>query len=488
MFLGRCANTTAPGAVRCPARNPRVALALSVVLCLPAWATAEAPLPQVDFNHTIRPLLSDRCFACHGPDEGAREARLRLDTPEGAYAPRGVNRNRQAVVPGDPERSEVYRRIMTDDPLDQMPPPESHLSLSDEEKAWIRLWIEQGAEYHPHWAFQPVTAVPVAQPRSGSLRAHPIDTFVEARLAQAGLSLAPAASRETLIRRLSFDLTGLPPALAAIDAFERDPAPDAYERLVERLLADPAYGERRANEWLDLARYADTFGYQSDAENEVWPWRDWVIRAFNANLPYDQFIEWQLAGDLQPSPSHDQVLATAFNRLHRQTNEGGSIEEEFRIEYAADRLHTAGTAFLGLTMECARCHDHKFDPISQHDYFGMFAFFNNIDESGLYSHFTRATPSPTLLLYPEGTEKSIAHSRIASPPWKPCAPRLLPPLASGSHRNPASQSHPHRCRPRWHGSTSSASRTTGPQTGWTRPAWRPWWRRRTGSKASRVAH
>jgi hypothetical protein len=445
MFCGRRANTTAPGSAPRIPRIPGFALALGIVFSLSASPTPEAPVPRVDFNHLIRPLLSDRCFACHGPDEAAREARLRLDTPEGAYALRGVNRDRQAVVPGDPDRSEIYRRIMTDDPLDQMPPPESHLALSAEEKAWIRLWIEQGAEYHPHWAFQPVANVTVPQPGSGSPVAHPIDAFVRARLDAAGLSLAPEASREILIRRLSFDLTGLPPTLAAIDAFERDAAPQAYERLVKRLLANPAYGERRANEWLDLARYADTFGYQSDAENEVWPWRDWVIRAFNANLPYDQFLEWQLAGDLLPSPSHDQVLATAFNRLHRQTNEGGSIEEEFRIEYAADRVQTAGTAFLGLTMECARCHDHKFDPISQHDYFRMFAFFNNIDESGLYSHFTRATPSPTLLLYPEVTESehralkdriaaletlraeaAAAHLPFALKPQPPITPTALP--------------------------------------------------------------
>ena len=358
----------------------------------------------VSFNHQIRPLLSDRCFSCHGPDERARKGKLRLDTAEDVLAPRGARGDRWVLVPGDPEQSELYLRITSEDEMDLMPPAESNLKLAEEEKALIRRWIEEGAEYQPHWAFIPVAEVEVPRPAESLRLANPIDAFVQARLEREGMGLAPMATRETLIRRLRFDLTGLPPSLEEIDAFLADDAPDAYERLVDRLLAEPAYGERRANEWLDLARYADTYGYQSDVEVDLSPWRDWVIRAFNENLAYDQFVTWQLAGDLLPSPSRDQVLATAFNRLHRQTNEGGSIEEEFRTEYAADRVQTAGTAFLGLTLECARCHDHKFDPISQKDFFRMFAFFNNIDESGLYSHFTRATPTPTMLLYPEGME------------------------------------------------------------------------------------
>jgi hypothetical protein len=362
----------------------------------------ESASDLVSFNHQIRPLLSDRCFSCHGPDERARKARLRLDVVDGVYDPRGARGDRFILVPGKPEASELYLRITAEDETDLMPPPESHRTLVAEEKALIRLWIEQGAEYQPHWAFIPVAAVTVPQAVDATKALTPIDRFVQARLAREGLSPAPVASRESLIRRLRFDLTGLPPSLEEIDAFVADDAVDAYERLVDRLLGDPAYGERRANEWLDLARYADTYGYQSDVEVDLSPWRDWVIGAFNDNLPYDEFITWQLAGDLLPGASQDQILATAFNRLHRQTNEGGSIEEEFRTEYAADRVQTAGTAFLGLTLECARCHDHKFDPITQKDYFQMFAFFNNIDESGLYSHFTRATPSPTMLLYPAG--------------------------------------------------------------------------------------
>jgi mono/diheme cytochrome c family protein len=382
--------------------------ALALVL---AWwwafqlaAQTVAEPTTVSFNHQIRPLLSDRCFSCHGPDERARKGKLRLDTSEDGLAPRGARGDRWILVPGDPERSELYLRIASEDEMDLMPPAESNLKLDEEERALIRRWIEQGAEYQPHWAFIPVAEVEVPLPAESSESANPIDAFVQARLEREGMGLAPRATRETLIRRLRFDLTGLPPSLEEIDALVADDAPDAYERLVDRLLAEPAYGERRANEWLDLARYADTYGYQSDVEVDLSPWRDWVIRAFNDNLAYDQFVTWQLAGDLLPSPARDQLLATAFNRLHRQTNEGGSIEEEFRTEYAADRVQTAGTAFLGLTMECARCHDHKFDPISQKDFFRMFAFFNNIDESGLYSHFTRATPTPTMLLYPDGVE------------------------------------------------------------------------------------
>ncbi len=237
---------------------------------------------------------------------------------------------------------------------------------------------------------------------------NPLDRFVLARLDAEPLTPAPEATKERLIRRLTFDLTGLPPTLAEIDAFLDDPAPDAYERLVDRLLASPRFGERMAVDWLDLARYADTYGYQADVYRAMWPWRDWVIQAFNANLPYDQFITWQLAGDLLPEPTRAQVLATAFNRHHRQTNEGGSIEEEFRVEYVADRTNTFATAFLGLTLECARCHSHKYDPITQKEYYQLFGFFNSIDESGLYSHFTDAVPTPTLLLTSADQDRAIA--------------------------------------------------------------------------------
>jgi cytochrome c553 len=359
---------------------------------------------KVDFSFQIRPILADHCFKCHGQDEKARKGKLRLDVPESAYAIRDAARKEAAVVPRHPERSQLCWRIAATNEDDRMPPPASKLSLTSEEKRLLKLWVEQGAEYKPHWAFSPVAETKVPRLADKSHARNAIDAFIQARLARDGIKPAAEASRETLIRRLSFDLRGLPPSLDEIDAFCADTSGDAYEHLVDKLLASPAYGEQQAALWLDLARFADTYGYQNDIDRDMSPWRDWVIRAFNQNLPYDQFITWQIAGDLLPSAMRDQLVATAFNRLHRQTNEGGSIDDEFRAEYVADRVATTGTAFLGLTLGCARCHDHKYDPVSQKNFYRMAAFFNNIDESGLYSHFTRATPSPSLLLYPEGQE------------------------------------------------------------------------------------
>lgn len=359
-----------------------------------------APAGKVDFTSQIRPLLSDRCFTCHGPDSAKRKAKLRLDTRDGAL--KLLEDDLWVIAPGDPARSEMVRRITSGDPDEMMPPPESHRTLSEPEKALLTRWIREGAEYRNHWSLEPIAAH-ISAPSTGSSTG-PIDAFIDARLAEESVTATPPASREALARRLALDLTGLPPTPAEIDAFVADRAPDAYARLVERYLASPAYGERMALDWLDLARYADTYGYQNDVARDMSPYRDWVIRAFNDNIPYDRFLTWQLAGDLLPNPTRDQRIATAFNRLHRQTNEGGSVEEEFRTEYVIDRVNTFGTSMLGLTMECARCHDHKFDPITQRDYYGLFAFFNSIDESGIYSHFTSATPSPSLLLWSEADE------------------------------------------------------------------------------------
>jgi hypothetical protein len=360
---------------------------------------------RVDFNYQIRPLLSDRCFRCHGPDSSKRKAELRLDRREGVF--KDIGDGWAIVKPRNPERSELIRRINADLDDDLMPPPDSHLALSDDEKAMLRRWVLEGADYRSHWSLMPVKAAVVPALPTGHQPANPIDAFVRARLHREPNAPAPAlpAAPEILIRRLSLNLTGLPPTPAEIDAFVGDPSSAAYARAVDRYLESPAYGERMAMDWLDLARYADTYGYQADVERDMSPYRDWVIRAFNDNLPYDRFLTWQLAGDLLPNATSEQRIATAFNRLHRQTNEGGSIEEEFRTEYVADRVNTFGTAMLGLTLECARCHDHKFDAITQRDYFSLFAFFNSIDESGLYSHFTNATPSPSLLLWPEGKER-----------------------------------------------------------------------------------
>ena len=371
-----------------------------------AASTGAAPganTDKIDFNFQIRPLLSDRCFKCHGPDERTRKKKLRLDSPEGMFKKLP---GRLAVVhPGDTRRSELIRRIFSTDPEEVMPPPDSQLTLTPTEKDQLRRWVAQGAEFKSHWSLIPVEKVAVPRVQNKKGFPNPVDAFVQAKLIPLGLSPAPEANRETQLRRLALDLTGLPPSLAELDLFLADPATNAWDRVIDRYLNSQAYGERMAVDWLDLARYADTYGYQSDVERDLSPWRDWVIRSFNQNLPYDQFLTWQVAGDLLPNATRDQHLATAFNRLHRQTNEGGSIEEEFRAEYVSDRVNTFGTAMLGLTLGCARCHDHKYDPIKQRDYYSITAFFNSIDESGLYPHFTRATPTPTLLLWPQDKEK-----------------------------------------------------------------------------------
>jgi len=362
-------------------------LLLSVPLVAFAALAAAAPAAPVRYNRDIRPILSDKCFFCHGFDEKKREAGLRLDTREGAL-------NKNAIVPGKPAQSELLKRVTTKDAGDHMPPAKSKLaSLTTAEVELLRRWIAEGAQYEAHWAFVPLQSVPLPKPPAAS----PIDAIVSAALAPRKLKLQPEADRNTLLRRVSFDLTGLPPTPAEVEAFVKDTAPDAYEKLVDRLLTSPHFGERMAVDWLDIARYADSYGFQVDREREMWPWRDWVIKSFNENLPFDKFVSAQLAGDLLPNPTDDQILATAFNRLHQQETEGGSVEEEYRVEYVADRVQTFATAFLGLTFECARCHDHKYDPIAQKEYYGLFSFFQNVDEAGLYSFFTPSVPTPAMM-------------------------------------------------------------------------------------------
>jgi hypothetical protein len=386
-----------PGSVPpAPLAPSRVWLATALGLlglsttALPATAANPAP---IDFSRQVRPILSDTCFHCHGPDEAGRKARLRLDTFDGATRDKG---GLAAIVPGHSLDSELIARVLSTDPDEAMPPPDSKRArLTPEQIAILKQWIDEGASYQPHWAFQPLA--PVATPESRA-EASPIDRFVVAGLARRGLSLQPEADRDALLRRITFDLTGLPPTPAELAAFRNDSAPDALERTVDRLLASPRFGERMATDWLDLARYADSFGFQVDRDREMWPWRDWVIQAFNRNLPWNQFVTWQLAGDLLPGATDEQILATAFNRLHPQEAEGGSVEEEYRVNYVNDRVATFGTAFLGLTLDCARCHDHRYDPISQREYYSLWAFFQNIDEAGLYSYFTRSVPTPTLWL------------------------------------------------------------------------------------------
>ena len=376
---------------------------------------AQTTVKTVDFDRDIRPILSDRCYFCHGPDQKQRQAGLRLDLEADA---------RHVISPGAPDDSELWLRIVSEDDDERMPPPSSRLEVSAEERLLIRAWIQQGGNWKKHWAFEPrgqpqPPEVPFPQPV-----ANPIDRFLLKKLEQQRLTFSPRATPERLIRRVTFDLTGLPPTLEELDAFLSDSSPQAWETLVDRLLKSPHFGQRMASDWLDVARYADTFGYQVDRDRFVWPWRDWVIRAFNENKPYDQFITEQLAGDLLDSPSDDQILATTFNRLHSQKVEGGSVEEEFRVEYVADRTHTFATAFLGLTLECARCHDHKFDPISQQEYYQLFSFFNNIDEAGLYSFFTSSVPTPTLPLATVEQKQRVRECRQAVQQLQEAAPMV----------------------------------------------------------------
>lgn len=344
---------------------------------------------EVSFNEVIRPILSDKCYFCHGPDEENREADLRLDDAASA----------SDVI----QSGELMRRVLSDDPDERMPPPESNLSLSDNDKAQLRDWIRGGAQYERHWAFEPLPAeivAPVLEEDDWSKQ--PLDKFVRKSLDERGRQPNSEASPLRWLRRVTFDLTGLPPTLKEINNFieslgRHKDSESAHREVVDRLLQSSTYGEHMAVAWLDAARYADSYGYQSDRLNTQWPYRDWVINSFNENLPYDQFLTWQLAGDLLESPTADQRLATAFNRIHRLNNEGGAVFEEWRIENVADRVHTFGTAILGLTLECCRCHDHKYDPIPARDYYSLSAFFNSIDENGVYDN-TEKVPAPFLLL------------------------------------------------------------------------------------------
>jgi hypothetical protein len=365
-------------------------------------ASSTEPAARISFNDHIRPILSENCFACHGPDSANRQAGLRLDEFEAATAE--LDSGLRAIIPEDTDASELIARVTSDDHDLVMPPPEAKIGrLSPAEVDTLKRWIAAGAPYEPHWAF-----VPPKRPNADDASAA-IDAVVVAKLAARGLAQQPEADRTTLIRRASFDITGLPPTPEAVAAFVADTSPDAYEKLVDRLLASPRYGERMAADWLDLARYSDSYGFQVDRPRPtMWPWRDWVIRSFNKNLPWDQFVTWQVAGDLLPGASDEQILATAFNRLHQQESEGGSVEEEYRVAYVNDRVTTFGTAFLGLTLECCRCHDHKFDPLAQKEFYALFAFFDDVDEAGLYSYFTNATPTPKLALASDDQKAAIA--------------------------------------------------------------------------------
>jgi len=359
-------------------------------------STAYQDLPdKIDFNFHVRPILSDRCYACHGPDENAREAKFRLDIEKGAFAALS-NSDGFAIIAGNTHDSKIIRRILSEDAEFMMPPPASEMQLTETEKAIIYKWIAQGATWKKHWAFIPPLKPELPKVSNQNWCKNEIDYFIQNKQKEQGLKQANAAKKEQWLRRVTFDITGLPPKLMAINAFLQDDSPEAFEKVVDALLASPAYGERMTSVWLDIARYADSHGYQDDRPRTMWPWRDWVIKAFNENLPYDKFATWQIAGDLLPNATYEQKLATGFNRNHAITQEGGVVQEEYLTEYAADRTQTFSTTFMGLTMQCARCHSHKYDPIEQAEYYSMLGFFNNIQkERGQISYFDLA-PKPNL--------------------------------------------------------------------------------------------
>jgi hypothetical protein len=340
------------------------------------FASEPAPL---SFNRDIRPILADKCLHCHGPDEQARQADLRLDDPQSATQPR---EDRRVLVAGRPEESELYRRISTSDESVRMPPADQPRQLTSREIEVLRRWIAEGAKYEPHWSFIPPERPAVPDTADRGWSRNPLDPFVLSRLERELVAPSLEAAREALIRRASLDLTGLPPEVEDVDEFAAESSPAAYEKVVDRLLASPHHGERMAQVWLDAARFADSGGYQGDILRTMWPWRDWVIAAYNAGLRFDQFTIEQLAGDLLPNPAQPQLVATGFNRNHRINDEDGIILEEFRVEYVADRVETTATVWLGLTIGCARCHDHKYDPLTQREYYGLFAYFNSIAEEG----------------------------------------------------------------------------------------------------------
>ncbi|MCK0191867.1 PSD1 and planctomycete cytochrome C domain-containing protein [Arenibacter sp. F20364] len=372
-------------------------------------AMAYSELPEkIDFNLHVKPILSDKCFICHGPDKAKVKADLQLHLPELAYSELKESPGKFAIKPGNLKKSETFYRIISEDPNYVMPEPDSHLTLTDYEKALLIKWIEDGAEYRDHWAFLPPKGQGIPKIKHSDLAVNAIDNFVIRKIEDQNIKPSERADKETLLRRVSFDLIGLPPTLEEINAFVHDSDSNAFEKQVDRLLASEHYGEQRTLDWMDLARYADTHGYSVDRFRDVSIWRDWVIKSFNENMPYDQFLTWQLAGDMLPNATKEQILATTFNRLHPQNLEGGIIDEEFRSEYVSDRANVVGEGLLGLTVACAKCHDHKYDPISQKNYYEMYSFFNNVNETGLIP-WDMATPVPTLMLPTEEQEQLLTY-------------------------------------------------------------------------------
>lgn len=405
----------------------RTGLLVSLLGLLAPAARAEEPL---SFNRDIRPILSDACFQCHGPDEQHREAGLRLDLRDVAIGK--LASGKTAIVPHNLDESELVRRLTTEDAELRMPPGDSGKTITPRQIELLKRWVSEGADYAGHWAFTAPVRPPVPETTANDMSANPIDRFIHARLKTAGLTQNPPADKTTLLRRVTLDLTGLPPTLAEIDAFLADDSPEAYEKVVDRLLESPHYGERMALQWLDFARYADSNGYQIDSSRFMWPWRDWVIDAYNRNLPFDQFTIEQIAGDLLPNAAPDQIVATGFNRNHRLNGEGGIIGEEWRIETVIDRVETTGLTWLGLTFNCCRCHDHKFDPIKQTEFYQFFAFFNNVPESGTLQGETKNTDPVIIVNTPamQAQRAAIQQEIVAAQNQLEEKKKLLPELVA----------------------------------------------------------
>ena len=354
---------------------------------------------KISYNFHIRPILSDKCFKCHGPDVNKRQGRFRLDIPDSAFAPLKETKGAFALVPGKPEESELYKRISSTDTSYMMPDPESHLgALTEYEIKLFKKWIQQGAHYETHWAFKSPQKEPLPKVSDGDWVKNEIDYFILQKLEEKNLTPNEEADKERLLKRVSLDLTGLPPSIEMMDRFLNNKSANAYEKVVDELMNTQQYGEKMAVHWLDIARYADSYGYQDDNIRTQWPWRDWVIHAFNKNIPYDQFLTWQIAGDMLPNATKEQILATGFFRNHKYTEEGGVIDEEYRIEYLIDKTKTFGKGILGLTIECAQCHDHKYDPFKQKDYYSLLAFFNNTKEVGYEGDVTQSKPAKKPLI------------------------------------------------------------------------------------------
>ncbi|MGB7160735.1 MAG: PSD1 and planctomycete cytochrome C domain-containing protein, partial [Tepidisphaeraceae bacterium] len=400
----------------------RVIGAILLSMCAPAFAAAPATQPLIDFARDVQPILSDNCYFCHGPDAGHRKSDLRLDILDPKEGPTAKREGYAILVPGKPAESEMILRLTNEDEAEKMPPPKSNRKLTPKQIETIRLWVQQGAQWGKHWSLVAPTRPHQPDVKDASWPKNAIDRFVLARLEKEGIKPSPQADKATLIRRVTLDLTGLPPTPEEVDAFVADNSADAYEKVVDHLLASPRYGEHMVWSWLDVARYSDTNGYQNDPTRTMWPWRDWVIRAMNDNLPFDRFVTWQIAGDLMPVPSgaegpsatQDQRLASAFNRNHPFNGEGGRIPEETRVENVMDRAETTATTFLGLTVGCARCHDHKFDPISHKEYFSFYAYFNQSSETGGFEYVNGGNVLPVMNLTSDAEQRTLAfHQKTA---------------------------------------------------------------------------